>query len=117
MGPSQPNRIQLLALSNDGAARWHRASVGAAQELIRVGPQIDPYGRRDLKFGIMAPYMLGPVEDGEYAANFGRLAEEFGFESVWAVDHVVMCPDYESRYPYSPDGRSPQYLHWGGSRS
>lgn len=60
-----------------------------------------------MKFGIVAPYLMGPLEDGAYAAEFGRLAEEMGFESVWAVDHVVMCPGYESRYPYAPSGRSP----------
>jgi probable F420-dependent oxidoreductase len=51
--------------------------------------------------------MMAPVEDGAYAAAFGRLAEEMGFESIWAVDHVVMCPQYESRYPYDSSGRSP----------
>ena len=60
-----------------------------------------------MKFGIMAPYVQGPLEDGAYAAAFGQLAEEMGFESIWAVDHAVMCPDYESRYPYDPSGRSP----------
>ncbi len=60
-----------------------------------------------MKFGIMAPYQLGPLEDGEYATRFGQLAEELGFESVWAVDHVVMCPDYQSLYPYARNGRSP----------
>ena len=60
-----------------------------------------------MKFGIMAPYQQGPLEEGEYAATFGQLAEEIGFESIWAVDHAVMCPDYESRYPYDPSGRSP----------
>jgi probable F420-dependent oxidoreductase len=60
-----------------------------------------------MKFGIMAPYMFGPLEDGGYAAAYGQLVEEMGFESIWAVDHVVMCPDYESKYPYSADGRSP----------
>jgi len=60
-----------------------------------------------VKFGIMAPYQQGPLEDGEYAAAFGQLAEELGFESIWAVDHAVMCPDYTSRYPYDPSGRSP----------
>jgi probable F420-dependent oxidoreductase len=60
-----------------------------------------------VKFGIMAPYMQAPIEDGAYAAAFGRLAERRGFESIWAVDHVVMCPDYASKYPYSPSGRSP----------
>lgn len=60
-----------------------------------------------MKFGLMAPYVQGPVEDGAYTRRFARLAESLGFESVWAVDHVVMCPDYRSRYPYSRDGRSP----------
>ena len=60
-----------------------------------------------MKFGLMAPYMQGPVEDPDYAVAFARLAEEMGFESVWVVDHVVMCPAYASRYPYSATGRSP----------
>jgi len=60
-----------------------------------------------MKFGIMAPYQQGPLEDGSYASQFGQLAEEIGFESIWAVDHAVMCPDYESRYPYDASGRSP----------
>jgi len=60
-----------------------------------------------MKFGIMAPYQQGPLENGEYSGEFARLAEETGFESIWAVDHAVMCPDYESTYPYDPSGRSP----------
>jgi len=60
-----------------------------------------------MKFGIMAPYLFADVEDGDYATRFSRLVESLDFESVWAVDHVVMCPDYKSHYPYSPDGRSP----------
>jgi len=60
-----------------------------------------------MKFGIMAPYQMAPLEEGEYAVAFARLAEELEFESVWVVDHVVMCPKYESRYPYDPSGRSP----------
>ncbi len=60
-----------------------------------------------MKFGILAPYQLGPVETGSYAAAYARLVEELGFESVWAVEHVVMCVEYASRYPYDPSGRSP----------
>ncbi len=60
-----------------------------------------------MKFGIMAPYQLGPVESGDYARAFARLVEELGFESVWAVEHAVMCVDYDSVYPYDPSGRSP----------
>ena len=60
-----------------------------------------------MRFGLMAPYMQAPVEDGGYAREFAQLAEGLGFESVWAVDHVVMCAEYESRYPYDRSGRSP----------
>jgi probable F420-dependent oxidoreductase len=60
-----------------------------------------------MKFGIIAPYRLGPIESGEYASRFGRLVEDLGFESVWAVEHVVMCTEYSSVYPYDPSGRSP----------
>lgn len=60
-----------------------------------------------MKFGIMPAYQFAPVESGEYAAGFARLAEELGFESLWPVEHVVMPAHYETRYPYSPNGRMP----------
>jgi probable F420-dependent oxidoreductase len=60
-----------------------------------------------VKFGIIAPYALGPVEDGAFAVGFARLAEEMGFESLWVVEHVVMSVEYASVYPYDPSGRSP----------
>jgi probable F420-dependent oxidoreductase len=60
-----------------------------------------------MKFGVMAPYQLAPLEMGEYAAAFGRLLEELGIESVWTVEHHVMCVEYTSVYPYSRNGRSP----------
>ncbi len=36
-----------------------------------------------------------------------RSAEEAGLESIWTVEHVVVPVGYESRYPYSRDGRMP----------
>ena len=60
-----------------------------------------------MKFGLTAPYQMGPIEDGEYASRFARIAEEFGFESLWVVEHAVMCVQYKSVYPYDPSGRSP----------
>lgn len=60
-----------------------------------------------MKFGVIPPYGLGPVEDPAYAVAFARLAEEFGFESLWVVEHVVMAVEYRSVYPYDPSGRSP----------
>jgi probable F420-dependent oxidoreductase len=60
-----------------------------------------------VNFGIMAPYATAPIEEPDYAASYARLVEDAGFESLWTVDHVVMCPSYESKYPYHPSGRSP----------
>ncbi len=36
-----------------------------------------------------------------------RSADETGIESIWTVEHVVVPVGYESRYPYSEDGRMP----------
>lgn len=60
-----------------------------------------------MKFGVIPPYGVGPVETGEFAAGFARLAEDHGFESLWVVEHVVMPVEYSSVYPYDPSGRSP----------
>jgi probable F420-dependent oxidoreductase len=55
----------------------------------------------------MPAYQIAPVETAEYAAGFGRVAEDLGFESLWPVEHVVMPAEYASRYPYDPSGRMP----------
>ncbi len=60
-----------------------------------------------MKFGVIPPYGTAPLESGQYAAEFARLAERAGFESVWVVEHVVMAREYRSVYPYDPSGRSP----------
>src|SRR5947207_1363292 len=43
----------------------------------------------------------------EYATEAVVRAEQLGFESVWAGEHVVI-PAYSSRYPYTHDGKLPQ---------
>ncbi len=45
--------------------------------------------------------------DAAGAARLGRLAEAAGFDTVIAVDHVVIPDDYGSTYPYSPTGKLP----------
>jgi len=45
--------------------------------------------------------------DAAGAARLGRLAEAAGFDSVIAIDHVVLPAEYATRYPYSADGRMP----------
>ena len=36
-----------------------------------------------------------------------KRAEELGFESVWAAEHLVFPPVFRSRYPYTEDGVPP----------
>ena len=47
----------------------------------------------------------------EHAVELARAAEAAGYESQWAVQHVVMPVDHVSRYPYSTEGTVP-----GGSQ-
>ena len=43
------------------------------------------------------------------ASNLGQ-AEDAGFESAWIGEHLIMPVNYQSKYPYSPDGRFPAPL-------
>ena len=45
--------------------------------------------------------------DPEGARRLVRLAEAAGFDSVFAVEHVVFPDNYTSVYPYAPGGRLP----------
>jgi probable F420-dependent oxidoreductase len=42
-----------------------------------------------------------------FIVEAARAVEAAGFHSLWVPEHVVFFPDYESRYPYSGDGRIP----------
>jgi probable F420-dependent oxidoreductase len=51
-----------------------------------------------------------PINSGPYLApgfllEFGRMAEELGYESLWTFEHVILPDEYESRYPYNPTGK------------
>ena len=52
-----------------------------------------------MKFGVMFAN-VGPYVQPDMAAALGQIAEEHGFESLWAVELVVVPAGYESRYPY-----------------
>jgi len=43
----------------------------------------------------------------EFLRVLGAAVEERGFESIWAPEHVVLFDDYDSKYPYSSDGKFP----------
>ncbi|HEX2383190.1 MAG TPA: LLM class F420-dependent oxidoreductase [Acidimicrobiales bacterium] len=59
-----------------------------------------------MKFGIMFANVLGFTR-AEGAVAIAQAAEASGFESLWAVEHVVVPARYESEYPYSDSGRMP----------
>jgi probable F420-dependent oxidoreductase len=52
-----------------------------------------------------------PLGNGNATAEIlravGREIEDRGFESIWVPEHVVLFDEYESAYPYSPDGKFP----------
>jgi probable F420-dependent oxidoreductase len=50
----------------------------------------------------------GPFAQPELAALLAQSAEEAGFESVWAVEHVVFPRGHASRYEFASDGKVPE---------
>ncbi len=58
-----------------------------------------------MKIGVQTGFSGATSPD--LIADFGRVAEEAGFHSLWVPEHVVFFREYASRYPYSADGRIP----------
>lgn len=56
-----------------------------------------------MKFGTV-PINVG-VKSVDHIVGFAQLAESQGLESVWTFEHVMVPEDYNSRYPYSADGK------------
>ena len=59
-----------------------------------------------MKFGIVFAN-VGPWGLPDNATAMAEAAEEFGVDSLWTVEHVVVPKGYESAYPYSPTGKMP----------
>ena len=61
-----------------------------------------------MKFGIrIPPPQMGPIGDPDWLIRYARLVEGLGFESIWGIDHALMCIQYDSTYPYKTTGRTP----------
>ena len=56
--------------------------------------------------GVFVPLGNGNASP-EILRAVGTEVEARGFESVWVPEHVVLFDEYESQYPYSPDGKFP----------
>ena len=59
-----------------------------------------------MKLGAVVPIAMGNA-DPDFLSALGPGLEERGFESVWIPEHVVLFDEYESAYPYMPDGKMP----------
>jgi probable F420-dependent oxidoreductase len=57
-----------------------------------------------MKVGIRLP-SAGPFAGPEAIAAVAKRAEEVGFDSVWATDHVILPNKIETKYPYRDDGK------------
>jgi len=57
-----------------------------------------------MKFGLRY-CNTGPYVDAVKAVELVQAGEAAGFESAWTVEHTVVPADYDSTYPYSPDGK------------
>ena len=60
-----------------------------------------------IALGLLPPYRSNVASDPAWMAAFARHADEVGFESLLAVEHVAVPVGYDSRYPYSDTGRMP----------
>ena len=67
--------------------------------------------QRSMDVGVFVPLGNGNAT-AEILRAVGRETEDRGFESIWVPEHVVLFDEYESQYPYSPDGKFP-----GGAES
>ncbi len=45
------------------------------------------------------------MESMEQIVGLAQYAESLAFESVWTFEHVMVPVEYESKYPYSKDGK------------
>ena len=54
-----------------------------------------------MEYGIVLPKHINPDE----LIKFAAAAEELGFHSLWAADHIVLPIEETDLYPYTDDGR------------
>lgn len=59
-----------------------------------------------MKFG-MRYSNTGEFRQPEKAVELVQAGERAGFDSAWTVEHILIPPTFESKYPYTADGRIP----------
>jgi probable F420-dependent oxidoreductase len=63
-----------------------------------------------MDIGLVGRFGDSPSRDAGYVRSLAQGCEGAGLASLWAPEHVVFFSHYQSRYPYSADGRPP----WSG---
>lgn len=59
-----------------------------------------------MEIGVHLPH-VGPMANREGLIGYAQAAEEYGFDSLWVSDHVIVPRNLTSRYPYRADGEFP----------
>src|SRR5215207_8006878 len=57
-----------------------------------------------MKIGTFVPFVSNYATPA-HVIDVARRADELGFHSIWAPEHVLLFDEYASRYPYTEDGR------------
>jgi len=61
-----------------------------------------------MKFGVQTGFGKGdPLSVPAHMAAIAKGAEERGFNSIWAPEHVLQFTEYHSKYPYTDNGVPP----------
>ena len=63
-------------------------------------------GGADVKFDLWLP-TASPMTTPDLLDAVAEGAEQRDVGTIWVGEHVVLFPEYESRYPYAEDGRIP----------
>jgi len=88
-----------------GCVAWLGREISNVQKYVAADCE-KTWGISYMKVGLFAP-LASPVATGEFVRCLGAGAEERGFHSIWAGEHVVLFDDPESAYPYADNGRLP----------
>lgn len=65
-----------------------------------------------MKFGLLIPLAF-PYGTRQFVEKLGRLAEGYGFDSLWIGEHVVVPAEWESSYPLGESGKMPSAVKFG----
>ncbi len=66
-----------------------------------------------MKIGLSASFGDSPLRDIGFLKDFAQAAEDCGFNSLWAPEHIVFFNRYSDPYPHSPKGDNPWRNRFG----